>query len=170
MHMKWLLALTVSVMLLVGCATEEPPQEVDVPVFSEGQATALVKEVIRNKYSHEGLYFDFDDLRPDVIVRTELVCAAVRTVFMQEPQRFEESYEGRGVWLVDLDTTEFKAAFDATTISVPSDYLFERVERDEILGITDLTFGWKVYENTGTVISTGETTVDDGSIEYRFYC
>jgi len=164
--MKWLLILTVSVILLAGCATEEA----DTPAFSEGQAIALVKEVVRDKYSREGLYLGSDKWQPEVISRTEFVCGTVRAVFIQEPQRFEESYEGSGVWLVHLDTTEFKADLDDTTILAPSDYLFERIEKHEILGITDLTFGWKIYESTGTVISTGETTVEDGSIEHRFYC
>ena len=48
MPMKWLLTLTVSVMLLAGCATlglkDEPAP--DVPAFVEGQAKALVIESV----------------------------------------------------------------------------------------------------------------------------
>ena len=61
--MKWLLILTVSVMLLEGCATEEA----DTPAFAEGQAIALVKEVVRDKYSREGLYLGSDKWQPEVI-------------------------------------------------------------------------------------------------------
>ena len=48
MHMKWLLTLTVSVILLAGCATLGFKDE---PAFSEGEATAIVKSKVAEDYA-----------------------------------------------------------------------------------------------------------------------
>ena len=90
---------------------------------------------------------------------TELAgCALLPTVHdVLSPDMFQESYDGNGVWAVQLDPqpTSWKSSPEKPT----TDFLIE-----------SMSFEWKVYETTGTVISNGTTIMEDGSVVLRTYC
>ena len=154
--MKWLLTLTVSVMLLAGCGTfglsEDKPTP-DMPAFVEGQATALVKlAMIERKMA----VFNGDMIKqaeyPGTFTTELTGCALLPTVVdVLSPDILEEFYDGNGVWTVQLDPQPTST-------------------KSDLFLVESMSFEWKVYESTGTVISNGITTMVDGSVVHRTYC
>ncbi|MQF68206.1 hypothetical protein FIM05_01860 [SAR202 cluster bacterium AD-802-K11_MRT_200m] len=76
--MKWLLTLTVSVILLAGCATEEA----DTPAFSEGEAIAVAQTKL--------MEIGCDGWRTHLVLHYILDWA------------WEEDYLGDGKWKVNV--------------------------------------------------------------------
>ena len=164
MPMKWLLTLTVSVMLLAGCATlgfkDEPAP--DVPAFVEGQAKALVIESVS----------DMNELSAQANANTQIIdwrdrlllaCITSSYSFTYEREFLKESYDGDGVWTVWIDTTSNGASPLIREI-------METWKPPESDVISYMDFKWRVYESTGTVLSKGKTFTIDGELESRPYC
>ena len=155
--MKWLLTLTVSVMLLAGCATEE----VDAPAFSEGQAKALVIESVNDK----AILLEQLGSTPQIVDwgdRHLLACISASYSFTYEREFLKDSYQGDGVWMVWIDTKSNGAS--PLLNSVMEGW---RPPDGDTLHYMD--FRWLVYENTGTVLSEGKTFIY-GDLESRHYC
>ena len=99
--MKWLLILTVSVILLAGCATGES----DTPAFAEGQAKALVIESVNDK----AILLEQLGSTPQIVDwgdRHLLACISASYSFTYEREFLKESYQGDGVWICLLYTSD----------------------------------------------------------------
>ena len=158
--MKWLLTLTVSVILLAGCATLGFKDE---PAFSEGEATAIVKSKVAEDYagaerawnnlealsksSEYGLMltkFNLADHRFDNWLCGVAFDGLKHRNLERSDSQIKETYLGDGVWLVERTTpVEEHKSRSALGADYP-DFIY-----------LDISLSWRVYETSKTVEFTG---------------
>ena len=145
MHMKWLLVLTVSVMLLAGC---DMIPFLDMPTFNDGEATAVVKskvsedarETQRNYLTLANAASPDDNWLAYHRLITALCFASYEG--LSTPGVFiEETYLGDGVWLVER-TSQYSHV--VKSYSSRADVHLQKI-----------SLSWHVYETGNAVEFTG---------------
>ena len=148
--MKWLLTLTVSVILLAGCATlgfkDEPAP--DTPTFSKGEATAIIKSKVSEDYEKSRRFIG--------ATKNRVLCEASYET-LQDTYLLEETYLGDGVWLVERPTWFRQSKQNGV---------------DKWVDLQEIALSWRVYETSKTVEFTGSFLLgssDSDDYQYSFH-